>query len=160
MDKNDTNQGKIKVYEIGYLLVPTIAEENVATEVEAIKALIANKGSAFISEDFPKMKPLAYTMVKAVGSERRKFDKGYFGWVKFEVAARGITEIKAELDRIPNILRYLIIETVRENTLIGQKMVFRPAPGEKGAVEGVVAGDAPKASEEEIDKTIENLVVE
>ncbi len=144
------NKENQKIYELGYLLVPSIAEENVAKEVETIKSILAKYEAEVITEDFPKLRPLAYAMVKATGSERHKFDKAYFGWVKFEVEGDTAPQIKNELDKNTSVLRFMIVKTVRENTMVSQKVVFKPEEGE----------EQPKVSEEELDKTIENLVVE
>ncbi len=159
MAKIDTEQdNKMKIYEIGYLLVPIIAEENVAAEVENIKSLLAKHEGAQITEDFPKLRPLAYNMVKAIGPERSKYDKAYFGWIKFEMMAGNVPLLKTDLDKNDHILRFMLIATVRENTMMTQKLVFRPAgEGEVAKEEGV---EPAKVSEEELDKTIENLVVE
>jgi len=144
-----------KIYELGYLLVPSIAEENVASEVQAIKAVLEKYESEFITEDFPKLRALSYPMTKKANGSSAKFDKAYFGWVKFETNPNVIDQIKGELDKSDKILRSMIVLTVRENTLIGQKMIFRPhAEGEKEGKK------EEKMSEEEIEKTIENLVVE
>ncbi len=156
MEKNDAQQEKQgKIYELGYLLVPSIAEENVAAEVQNIKSVLESHGAAFITEDFPKLNTLAYSMPKMVGGQRSKFDKGYFGWIKFETEAEQVPVIKTELDKIEHILRFMIINTVRENTLVSQKMAFKsPNEAEKKSE------DAAPVSEAELDKTIENLVVE
>jgi ribosomal protein S6 len=158
MEKNETQQeSKSKIYELGYLLVPTIAEENVAAEVQTIKSVLEKHDAIFITEDFPKLNTLAYTMAKTVGSQKDKYDKGYFGWVKFETSAPQIPFIKAELDKNEHILRFMTINTVRENTLISPKMNFKSQlDGEKDKKpeEGI------PVSEAELDKTIENLVVE
>lgn len=155
---NASESKKLKVYEIGYLLLPTIPEEHVAAEVVKIKAVVENKEGIFIAEDFPKLRNLAYTMRKVAGAQNLKFDKAYFGWIKFESSQNIVTAIKVELDKNPNILRHMLVSTIRENTMYTQKPVFRAvAPG---------VGEAPKTeekekmSEEEIDKTIENLVVQ
>ena len=154
-----TGDKRQKIYEIGYLLLPTIAEEHVAAEVEAIKSIIEKREGAFIAEDFPKLRQLAYTMTKPVTGKNLKFDKAYFGWVKFETSTSAISAIKTELEKISNILRFLVITTVRENTMSKERVVFRPA-----SVENPDAPKKPeeaeKMSEEEIEKTIENLVVE
>jgi ribosomal protein S6 len=156
MQKKESALGKIKIYEIGYLLVPTIPEEGAPGEAQNIKNLLESKGAAFITEDQPKMRLLAYDMVQVIGSEHRKYDKAYFGWVKFEAETTAIPNIRTELEKNNQILRFIIIETVRENTMVNQKVVFRPStPGEKEKTE-----EEPKMTEEEMDKTIANLVVE
>lgn len=159
MEKNDTvKEKKAKVYEIGYLLVPTVAEERVASEVEIIKSLIEKNEGAFISEDFPKLRPLAYTMKKSLGGgQNASHDNAYFGWIKFETSSDFIPKIKAELAGNSKILRSMLIETVRENTM-SSKIMFKPAESlDKTTKENVPA--AP-VSEAELDKTIDNLVVE
>jgi len=148
--------GKKTVYELGYLLVPTIAEEQVAGEVETIKAVIEKHEGSFITEDFPKLRPLAYEMAKATNGERKRFDTGYFGWIKFETSPSLVPQIKSDLDRNAHILRFMIINTVRENTLVGQKMAFKASDAEKKEVKA----DEKPMTEEELDKSIDNLVVE
>ena len=158
METKETNDGKrLKVYEIGYLLLPTIPEEHLSVEVAKIKSVIESHEGVFITEDFPKLRTLAYTMRKVQGAQNLKFDKAYFGWVKFETPQSVVSAIQIELDKNPNILRHMTINTIRENTMYVQKPMFRTA-----GVVGEVAKteDKAKMSEEEIDKTIENLVVQ
>lgn len=157
MEKKETStDSRTNVYELGYILVPTIAEENVAAEVESIKGLIEKHGGSFISEDFPKLRDLAYTMVKSIGSAKHRHDKGYFGWVKFETETSSVPKLNEAFAKNDNILRSMIIETVRENTMVTQKMVFKPTDGAKPE-DGEAEVKEP-VSEEELDKTIDNLV--
>jgi len=155
---DDTNEGlkKSGVYEIGFLLVPTIAEETVPAEFQDIKSMLERHGSAFISEDFPKIRQLAYQMTTSTESKKTKFDQGYFGWVKFEAPSENILKIKTELDHNPHVIRSLLISTVRENTMAPQKMAFHLNPEEAKKK----APSAKPISQEELDKTIENLVVQ
>lgn len=144
-----------KIYEVGYLLLPTLAEEKLTDEVAFIKSLIEKHGGAFISEGFPERRHLAYEMSKEIDIKKHRFNEGYFGWVKFEVGNESIAEIKKALDAHVNILRYLLINTVRENTLYVPKV----SPVEVAGAEGDVDADKPVATAEEIDKSIEALVV-
>jgi ribosomal protein S6 len=146
-----------KIYEVGYLLLPTIPEEHLVTEVQNIKSLIEKHEGAFITEDFPKLRPLAYTMRKAHAGQNVKHDKAYFGWIKFEMNQLAVPAVQKELEKNENILRFMIISTVRENTLFTQKAIFRPTQDAAKPEDGVVPA---KMTEEEMDKTIENLVVE
>ncbi len=149
-----------KVYEIGYILLPSIPTEKVGTEVETIKALITKNGGAFISEEFPKLRPLAYTMQKQVGSTRHKVDEGYFGWVKFETTPDAMAALKIGMDTNDQVLRYLLINTVRENTYLGQKAAAIADVKTDEAVEGGEAAAAPIAevAADDIDKTIDDMV--
>jgi ribosomal protein S6 len=64
-------------------------------------------------------------MKKATQGQNHKFDKAYFGWVKFEINPQ-YSAINKELEKNTNILRFMTIATVRENTLYTQKTIFRP----------------------------------
>jgi ribosomal protein S6 len=146
-----------KVYELGYLLVPSIAEEQLAGEVQNIKTVLEKYEPSYITEDFPKLRPLSYAMVKAAAGQNSKFDKAYFGWIKFEINPNAIPQVKTELDKNSGMLRFMIITTVRENTLISQKPVFKPV-GEGEKVKK--REDESPITQEELDKSIDSLVVE
>jgi ribosomal protein S6 len=99
-------------------------------------------------------------MLKVIQTVRHKCSQGYFGWVKFELPKDEIKEIKKFLDGNDDVLRYLIIKTVRENTLLNGKMIFKKEEIMKKDVEvseEEVAGEP--ATPEEIDKSIDELVI-
>ncbi|HEY4511898.1 MAG TPA: 30S ribosomal protein S6 [Candidatus Paceibacterota bacterium] len=153
----DSNKKEgFKVYEVGYLLVSSIPEEKVAGEVETLKSIIGKKGGTFIAEESPKLHSLAYSMKKAVSGVRSTYNEAYFGWLKFELETAALGDIKKALDEHEKVLRYLLIITVRENTTLSQKVAsVKPVKNDKEEV-------VPKKemSEEEMDKTINELVVE
>jgi ribosomal protein S6 len=160
-NKENTQETGLKVYEVGFLLVPTIAEEQVAGEVEAIKAAIEKFGGSFISEEFPTLRQLAYTMAKSAnGALKQKFDNAYFGWIKFETTPAQAQAFKAEFEKISSVLRYLLITTVRENTMVSQKVMFKgTADGEKPKADEPEGGaTVAPINEEELDKTLETIV--
>jgi ribosomal protein S6 len=143
------------VYEVGYHIVPAVSPEKLPTEVDAIKAVLGKSGATVISEEFPKLRNLAYTMVKAIGPARHRYDSAYFGWIKFEAAPQATAEIKTALDGNEKVLRYLLIKTARENTLYGPKIL----PQEKEAALGTdEVKDVKAVMPEELDKTIDKLV--
>ncbi len=150
-----------KVYEVGYLLLPSLAEENLAQEVALIKAVVEKNNGTFISEDFPKLRNLTYTMSKLIDTKKQKFDKGYFGWVKFEVPATALVAIKATLEANPHVLRFLLINTVKENTLVVPKVLMpKKVEGEEAQISPEDGGPVVAiASSEDIDKSIEELVI-
>lgn len=157
----NTESKALKVYEIGYILLPSIPAEKVGAAVDAIKALVTKQGGNFIAEEFPKLRPLAYTMQKQVGAVRHKVNEGYFGWVKFDVSPDAMTAIKAGMDTNNQVLRYLLITTVRENTYLGQKAALVA----KDEVKTEDASDtaslpADEATGDDIDKTIDDMVKE
>jgi ribosomal protein S6 len=165
MDKN-IKEDRSQVYEIGYLLVSSIPEEKVATEVASLKETLSKKGAEFIGEEAPELRTLAYTMIKKVGTLNQRFDQGYFGWFKFELPVKEIEGIKKTFEEKPHMLRTLIITTVRENTYLGKKSpsaaVIKP---EEAALEVAPEGSkdavvAAPATMEEMDKSIDAMVKE
>ncbi len=150
-----------KIYELAYLFVSTIPEENIAAEEGALKEMLSNVGAVAIGEDFPRLISLAYEMEKTIANKKQKFDSGYFGWIKFELDPENISKLDEELKRKENIIRFLIIKTVRENTMSSKKPIVReskarPAPKKE---DGEIASEeAAPINKEEVDKKIEELV--
>ncbi len=131
------------VYEVGFHIVPSVSPEKLPHEVDAIKAVLTANKATVISEEFPKLRNLAYTMVKVIGPARHKYDNAYFGWIKFEAAKEAALEIKKAMDANEKVLRFLLIKTVAENTLYGDKVL----PKEEKPAEEVKV-DAPKEAPE------------
>lgn len=149
------------VYEVSYLLLPTLALEQVPGEVASIKEALSSGGEVISSED-PVLIDLAYPMTKVVQTVRHKASTGYFGWVKFETDAEGVEKAKKTLDENESILRYLIIKTVRENTLLHGKMMLKKESAKTEEPEEKTAEASPAeelSSPEEIDKSIDDLVI-
>ena len=159
-DENKASTGAdSKVYELGYLLVPSIKEEDVPVHYGNIKELVSSLGGEFISDEMPKMIGLAYTMSKVISHVRSKFNTAYFGWIKFAMTGEKLVELKNRLDLDPNFVRFLIIKTVRENTIASKRFVRNETyhrPKAKSAENEVVT----PIDKEEIDKEIDALVVE
>lgn len=158
MTENQHETGK--VYELGVNFVSSLAEEQVPAQFDAIKSLIEKAGGSFISEEAPKLRQLAYTMVKNIQGKNYKHDRAYFGWVKFELESEKINDLKETLDRNDNILRYIIVKTVKENTLYSHKLALHKAEAAKKeeTTEVVEAQEEVVVSDEELDKTIDDLV--
>lgn len=154
--KNDTDS---RIYEVGYLLVPTIEGSEVPVHYGNLKELVTTFGGEIISDEIPKQINLAYTMLKVVSNVRSKFNTAYFGWVKFEMNPEKILELKNKLDLDANIIRFLITKTVKENTIAAKRFVYRdttrrkPPMQKKGENEPVVP-----INKEEIDKEIDAMV--
>ncbi len=162
MENNEENKGaedaNSKVYEVGYLLVPTIAEEDVAVNYGNLKDLVSSYGGVAIYDEMPKMIPLAYAMTKVISNVRNKFNTAYFGWMKFTMDADKVTELKKKLDLDPTMIRFLIIKTVKENTIASKRFV-RPDMHKRTRTEK--SGDVEVVypiNKEEIDKEIDALV--
>jgi len=107
-----------RVYEIGYLLVPQIREEEIDVRVDALRKMITDKSGLPISEGRPELITLAYPMSKDIENKRQEYTKGYFGWIKFDISPESVVTLKKELDATLDVVRYLILSTVREDTRI------------------------------------------
>ncbi|HBD25171.1 MAG TPA: hypothetical protein DCZ96_04030 [Candidatus Zambryskibacteria bacterium] len=155
----------LTIYEVSYLLLPSLALEQVPAKVTALKKTLTSVGGQVISDENPILIDLAYPMTKVVGTIRHKCTMGYFGWVKFETTKEGIEAIKKSLDMDNEILRYLIIKTVRENTLLSGKMKLKSEDDSKRQTDGYESEtvEVPvvekEATPEEIDKSIDDLVI-
>jgi ribosomal protein S6 len=154
-----------RIYEIGFHLISSIAEENIPAEFDKIKAVLAKEKAIIISEEAPKLRPLAYAIKKAFGGSYKTFDKAYFGFIKFELPEGGdITLVDTALKNNESVLRYLVIKTVRENTMYSPKISVY-SDKEVKAKTATVRVEKEKvekvektASIEEIDKSIDELV--
>lgn len=147
-----------RVYELGYLLVPTLSEEEAPAAFGNLKEMINSMGGVTISEEMPKSIDLTYTMVKVIQNVRHKFNNGYFGWIKFTMGAEEVLELKKKLDLDSNLIRFLIFKTVKENTIASRRFTRpdahrRPKISKEGEGETV----AP-INKEEIDKEIDAMV--
>ena len=152
---------ELRVYEVGYLLLPYVQEADLAQEVSRVKEAIVSAGGTPFADENPRLLALAYPMYKVFSNKKTKFENAYFGWVKFDGEPKGILKLKKALDAEGNVLRFLITKTVRENTVT----MRRPAPFAskpiRPATKETVKEDEPKEviNEEELDKTIDDLII-
>lgn len=155
MDVNEAKEGQI--YEIGYLFVPTLSEEELPKVYGDLKAMIEGVGGVIISDEMPKLINLAYPMLKVVSNVRNNFDTAYFGWVKFELGSDKIEDIKKKLHMDVNTIRFLITKTVRENTIAQKKFVSKETIRRKTMPTAEAAAPV-EINKEELDKEIDAMV--
>jgi|SRR3989344_860690 len=161
MEENNKETGKdlgdAEIYELGFHIVPTVPEEHIALEASKIQKIILDLGGSIIAEEPPRLRPLAYDMRKRVETKYESFSKAYFGWIKFEIDRSVITSLKEQVEKNQNILRFIIVKTVRENTMYTPKMVTMRR---EDRIEDKKEGEEkPASSEAEIDKSIDELVI-
>jgi len=115
---SETNASKegVQVYELGYLLLPSIPEENLSLAAEKIKGLISKVKGSEIESEVPQKIKLSYTMEKMVGAVRYVADDAYIGWIKFEAAPEAIEGLRNEMVLQGEVLRFLLIKATRETT--------------------------------------------
>ena len=155
----DEKSSDNRIYELGYLLVPTIPTDDVSVVYGNLKELVTSSHGEIIADETPRMIQLAYTMRKVISNISNKFNTAYFGWTKFAMDGNEVVELKKKLDLDSNIIRFLILKTVRENT-IAQRRFVRPElshrrPSSKKSPSDEAAVPMDKA---EIDKEIDALI--
>ncbi len=153
--ESEVKEARMTVYEVGYIMIPSIAEENLGGEVIALKDALTEQGVVFVSDEYPKMTELAHEMSRSINNKKQKFSYGYFGWVKFECNTLQARVIKDFLDKNEKLVRYLFIKTVRESTMSSK----RPYGKTDGAKRRAKPEEALPIDEAVIDKEIEALVV-
>jgi ribosomal protein S6 len=158
-DKNVTEEeANSRIYEVGYLLVPTISEEDLPVVFGNLKELVSALGGIHISDEMPKMIQLAYKMVKVVSNVRNKFNTAYFGWIKFTMDSDKVLELKKKLDLDPNFIRFLILKTVKENTIAAKRFVRGEIHRKPKTLKNENNEVAVPINKEEIDKEIDAMV--
>lgn len=113
-----------KVYEIGYLLVPLVPEADKLSIVdEVITSNIKTKGGVVITDMAPEMRKLEYTIRKMMNNKYAKFSDAYFGAIKFELNPADVASINEAVKKSDHILRYILIESSRNNEAKPAKQV-------------------------------------
>ena len=113
------------------------------------------------------MRELAYAITKVAESKKYNYDEAYFGWIKFEILVSELAKIEAALKVAKNILRYLIMKTIRENTMFSENLPSATAekrldeisPKAGQSIQGVLPEEKKIVSQDEIDKSIDELVI-
>ncbi len=106
-----------RVYEISFIFDNKLDEGTALEKANALKQSIATLGGSFISEETPYMRELAYEMIRVVNNVNVRFNEGYFGWIKFEMDAEKVKEFEKAIKLDEEVIRYLVVKTVRDNTV-------------------------------------------
>jgi small subunit ribosomal protein S6 len=117
MNENNETIVDSRVYEISFIFDNKLDEETALAKSNAIKQSIATLGGSFISEEAPYLRELAYEMTRVVNNVNVRFNVGYFGWIKFELDADKVKELEKGIKLDEEVVRYLVVQTVRENTV-------------------------------------------
>jgi ribosomal protein S6 len=161
--EGEAETSELRIYEASYLLLPFITEEDIPKEVSRVKDAVSVSGGTVFSEEEPKLIKLAYPMSKIIANKNTQFDNAYFGWVKFESEPESMAKVKKALENNENVLRFLILKTTKESVSVRKPFSFavksKPisTPGQK---EEAKSEASQEINEAELDKTIEDLVIE
>lgn len=168
---NNVKEDRDSIYEIGYQIVASIPEEKVKEEADIIRGIITGSGASIVAEEAPHHQPLAYIIKKkTVSGSYDKYDRAYFGWIKFEVETDKIEAITKAVEKHPSVLRSIVIKTIRENTYLGKRasLIIDSLPNKpeqpqidtkkENRVED--RKEAVPMSVEDVDKSIDEMVKE
>ena len=120
MTEQEEGKRGLTIYEVGYLILPSIPEDKLAGVAESIKEIVAKEGGMEIDGEAPFKQPLAYSMSKTIGSSRYVVSEAYLGWIKFDLPAgkagveHPIEVVKKGIEKMEEILRFLIVKASRQ----------------------------------------------
>ena len=110
-----------------------------------------------LSQTTPKMKVLAYEIVKSINNKNQKYKEAYFGAVKFQADPAFIENVKKLLDKNTDILRFLLLTIPKGADRTLPKRSLSRKPKTEASVKEEGEKGEPMSSEE-IDKEIEGLI--
>lgn len=163
--ENHENETVTRIYEAGYHIVPTVKEEDVEKTVAGIRADVEKLGGNFIAEGAPSLMKLAFPMEMREGEKYASYDRGYFGWLKFEAGTHAAQALTDALKTNPAILRAIVFKTVREDTRAKFKApqlreVKRTDTIKSTPQRGAKEEDKAPVSEADLEKALETLTAE
>ncbi len=162
-EHEDKGKKQATTYELGYHLVPSLGEDDLALRVTDLQKAITAEGGSVISEGQPQAFTLAYPMRKMRGGRWDHYDSTFFGWVRFEASAEAMSVLKEMLDSNEHLVRYLIIKLdplalVPEIVRVPQPEVTEVEVEPKVLEKKQDTEEKEDVSEEELDKQIEELI--
>lgn len=158
-----------RIYEVGYHITPTVKEEDLEKIVSEVRGIIEKQGGSFIAEGAPSLMKLAYPMSVRLpaqageGERYAEYDRGYFGWIKFEGAPAIAAMLDEALKTNRNVLRFIVFKTVREDTRAKMKA---PTLREVKRTDTIKAAPrrieevAAPVSEADLEKALEDITAE
>ncbi len=158
----DEGQEELKIYELGYLLAPTIPEEYVGGEGVKVKDVLEKIGF-IMGSDEPVMKQLAYEMSAVIGGKKYRFHTAYFGSIIFQTNSASVKDIKTALAKNENITRHIVLSRTKESLLPSKRrisMTPKTADEKVSSKKSSLVREENVIDEAALDKTIEEMVAE
>lgn len=146
---NTEDRKDAQVYELGYLLLPSLTDESLSSAVNAIKGIIKKAGASELDSENPLGIDLAYTMSKSIGARKYVVNEAYIGWVKFEGEPNCVAEINEALKALDEVLRFLVVKAPKETTFTFAAAIKAKEDKEREKQEAMMAniveaGDKPE----------------
>jgi len=162
--KKEVDEGAVgaRVYEIGYHINPNKKEDELEATVSDVRSMIEKAGGSFIAEGASSLTKLSYAISLKENGKRADYDRGYFGWIKFEAPVTAAAMLEVALKMHKDIIRAVFFQTVREETRarfktqsmreVKRSDILKAAP----RIEEVSA----PVSEADLNKAIEDITAE
>lgn len=144
-----TNEVEPRVYEVAFWLVPTISESDLSSHHARLQKRITDAGGTIISEEAPYLREAAYELVKVIDNVNKRFNDGYFGWMKFEMQPEAVTLVQDAFEADAQIIRSLVIKTARENTTYTKRPEKKVLEVEEVQAEEVKVEEVPAVNKED-----------
>ncbi len=162
---HEEKEGVRNSYELGYHLVPSLGEADLALRVEEIIKAVTQDGGTLIAEGAPVPCELAYTMRKIKAGMWDSYTTSFFGWVRFETSTNVLPSIQAVLKGNEAIIRFLLIALDKKALLApvaprvpqgqdGKEVALEP----KAIDNKAIVEEKSEVVEEELDKELEDLI--
>lgn len=141
------NKEGIQVYELGYLILPSLAEDAISGVVDKLKGVVTKAGGNIFESEDPFKTELSYTMTKTIGASRYVVNEAYIGWMKFELSPEAVEGVKDELDKADELVRLLLMKAPRETIFTFEKA--------KAIIAEKIAAEERQKEEEETPAVVE-----
>ncbi len=165
-EHEDKEVVEFQTYELGYHLVPSLSEEDLALRVRELMEAVTAVGGKVLSEGVPQPCTLAYTMRRLRGGVWEKYDTSFFGWMRFEVSPEGMDALHEALAHNAHVIRSLMLKLEGKalapvpEPRQAQPIALKEVAAEPKVLEAKRESEEEKGevSEEELDKEIEDLI--
>ena len=115
MAKTDTNENT-NIYEVGFLLAPTIPEDQTTAIVNDMHEQITDAGGDIVASQSPEMRDLSYEIEVKDEGEKRQYTRGQFGWVQFKLKPEQVDDVEKIFITSDDVIRHLLV-TVDEDAV-------------------------------------------
>lgn len=108
MTNTDTNEN-MSYYEVGYLLAPTLPDDEAAETETDLHEQITSADGEIVSAQSPEMRELSYEIEVKEAGEQREFSRAQFGWVQFSFNPEDVNQVESIFAQADDVIRHLLI---------------------------------------------------
>lgn len=164
---NTHEESEKTLYELGFLLVPTVPEDKLPEEVVAIEEIIKSGGGAARprEQEAPKSVSLAYGMEKRIKGKKHIFGTAFFGSLIFDAPAGDVGSVESGLEKNASVLRFLIVKRTEASLTARtvpepRESVAAPAGKTRKTYQKKTKEERGKMDEGQVDSAIAELIEE